>query len=122
MSMYRRIDVATKDVADIAKRFGYRKRKASVVVTDRVTLTDLNWSGGSISRYTALDLATGAVSAKDHSRPAPWDNAAEGKTVDIPAGVAVVRTGTFLGKPGLMTIYVRPDNLPKLLPNMEDAT
>lgn len=103
--------ISTTEVRDLARIFNYRKRKVTLVTTGRVTLSDLNWSGGSISRYTAIDLETGAMSGRDHSMVAPWDNRAEGVTVDIPENVAVIETGTFRGKPATMRIYVRPENV-----------
>jgi hypothetical protein len=47
------------------------------------------------------------------------DNENEGARVALPENVAIVRTGVFLGKESLMTLYVRPDNLtPQLTEDM----
>lgn len=103
----------------IAQRFGYRKHRVRIVPIDAVTLHDLNWSGGTRYSFTALDLETLATAGKDHSRLAPWDNPAEGKTVPLEPGVAVVCTGVFCGKTATMTIYIHPDNAAKLIPAQE---
>ena len=105
----------TKAIAPIAKALNYRKRQFQLRVTDKVTLSDLNWSGGSRSEYTAIDLATCRTMKPDLGRPAPWDNKAEGAIVEIPPGVAIARTGFFCGKPSTMTLYVRADNVAPLL-------
>ena len=113
------IMVNTSMVKAIAKRLNYRRRKVTINPAGAVTLTDLNWSDGTRSTYTAIELATGQTSAPDLGRPAPWDNKAEGVTVPVPPGMVIARTGTFCGKPSLMTIYCHPDDMPRLIE--EDA-
>jgi len=100
-----------KEIAAICKSLGYRRKKYALYVTERVTLQGLNWSGGSRSVYTAIDLATGHASTPNLSRPHPMNNAAEGVTVELPSGTALAKTGTFMGKPSMLYLYVRPDNL-----------
>ena len=105
----------TKAIAPIARMLSYRKRQFALTVTTRVTLQDLNWSGGTRSEYHAIRLADLATASPQLSVRPPWDNPAEGTTVEIPAGVAIARTGHFCGKPYTMTLYVRPENAPLLL-------
>ena len=100
-----------KEIADICKALGYHRKKYALYVQSRVTLQGLNWEGGSRSVYTAIDLATLSVRSPNLSLPAPWNNAAEGATVELPDGTALAKTGTFLGKPSMLYLYVRPDNL-----------
>jgi len=103
----------TKNFGSLARVLRYRKRKVRVVPTTRVTITDIYWSGGSRSVYHAYDLETGEVAAlNSRTHLFPTKNPVEGTTLDIPAGVAVVVTGTFMGKPATMSIYARPENLP----------
>lgn len=104
--------VPTKDVQAIATMLGYRRKKAQIVVTESVTLCNLNWSGGSINRYHAVDLVTYRNTTQNFSAPHPMFNENEGARVALPVNGAIVRTGTFMGKDSIMTIYVRPDNVP----------
>jgi len=48
---------------------------------------------------------------RDFSAPHPMFNENEGARVKLPENGAIVKTGTFMGKPAMMTIYVRPDNI-----------
>jgi hypothetical protein len=107
--------IPTKEVQSIATMLGYRRKKVQVVPTESVTLNGLNWSGGSINKYHAVDLVTGKSVTRNFSAPHPMFNENEGAQVALRENCAIVRTGTFMGKPALMTIYVRPDNLPTSL-------
>lgn len=93
---------------------GYRKRVVNVVPTTRVTVCDLNWSGGTRSEYfgiTFSGLAFDVRSMSSWNTPAPWNNAREGTTVNLAPGTAMVRTGYFCGKESTLTIYVHPSDL-----------
>lgn len=91
----------------VLKRLGYRRRKASLNVCSSVTLSDLNWSGGTKSIYYTSKISTGETKSFEHfGVPAPWDNPREGATVVIPEGFAVIRLGWFCGKEALATIYM----------------
>jgi hypothetical protein len=59
-----------------------------------------------------------AGSTDKHNAVAPWENRAEGATIPIPQGHVVVSCGHFCGKPSMLSIYVHPVDMPKLLPNM----
>lgn len=97
--------VPTKDVKRIASLFpDYRKRNVTLRESNCVTLMNLNWDGGSRDTYTLVDLTTRTTTPLGNSMAAPWDNSDEGRKVDIPQGFAVVRTGTFCGKPATMNI------------------
>lgn len=109
MSDYRNI----KEIAEIAKALGYRRKKYLLFPSYHVTLQGLNWSGGSRSEYTAVDLVT--LSTRQPGRPHPMNNAAEGARVELPYGTALAKTGTFMGKPAMLYLYVRPDNMPVIL-------
>lgn len=111
--------VKTKDVKEVVRAVdpSYRKRQVSVVAASSVCLHDLNWSGGTRSSYTAVDLSTMGVvgGSSRYAAMAPWSNPAEGATLPIPEGFAVVRTGFFCGRELTATVYVNPANLQKLL-------
>lgn len=112
------IERPASDFAAILKPLGYRKRKVWVRPASKVTLSDLNWSGGTRSEYRAFAIG-GTVQLGSMARwnqVHPWDNAAEGKSIEIPAGAIVVRTGHFCGKESMATIYVNPADMPRLLP------
>lgn len=102
----------------VADATAARKRKVFVYPRGSVTFQDLNWSGGTKSEYTAIELATGKK-VGDMSRwnmTWPGDNKAEGATIDVPPGVVVVRTGWFCGKTSTPSIYCNPADMPALLP------
>ncbi len=97
----------------------YRRKKVSVEPRESVTLMDLNWSGGTRSEYRAVSLdgqQTGG-SSLPYSARAPWDNPAEGASVPVPQGFCIVRGGHFCGKESLLSIYVNPADMPRLLPS-----
>lgn len=109
------IERSAKEFPGLCRKFNYRKRTVRVVPGTHVTLTDLNWSGGSKSEYHAYSLDSGKLSSPRLDGPPPWANPAEGARVEIPPNTIVVRLGWFCGKPSTMFIYVRPDNMPLLL-------
>lgn len=116
--MYQRYEIATNSdpmVKAIAKRLGYRRKTVSIVVTESVTLTDLNWSGGTRSQYTAVDLSSMQTVERDLSHAPPWENRFEGLSVPLPNNAAIVRHGTFCGRVSQMTFYIRPSTLNLLI-------
>ncbi len=105
-----------KDFAVICKALGYRKKTVYVCPVTETTIHGVNWDGGSRSVYHGVDLASGHYRTAAHfGNPAPWANPYEGSRVEIKPGMALVKTGTFMGKPSVMFIYVHPDNMPALL-------
>jgi diaminopimelate decarboxylase len=110
------IELPATTFRSICTQLGYRRRKVRVKATESVTLTDLNWSGGTRNTYHAMDIESGQiVTASQLSRPHPMHNEAEGARVALAPGRAIIRTGTFLGKEAMMIIYVHPSNMPALL-------
>lgn len=105
----------TREVKQLAQRIGYRKKQYALRVAEKVTLQGLNWSGGSRTQYTAVDLDSLESRTPNLSVPPPWANPAEGATVEIPPGVVVLEHGHFCGKPSTMVVHVRPENAPRLL-------
>ena len=115
-----RIEVPTKNVRDIARVFGYKKRKVWIEPCESVTLRGTNWSGGSRSVYTPMNLADLRVDSRkadEFGRHAPWNNPYDGAEVPLSNGLAMVRTGHFCGRESQMVIYVHPSNMPALLPS-----
>ena len=106
--------VNRKDVASIvATTFpDYRGRKFNVLAKESITIHDLNCSGGTRSQYRATILAGQPAGSLDHyNAKHPLANLAEGKTLDIPPGFAVVCHSIFCGKDTGLTIYVHPTSL-----------
>lgn len=97
----------------------YRRKKVSIKASETVTFNDLNWSGGTRSEYRAVSLDGSQVggSTLPYSARAPWDNPAEGASVPVPQGFAVIQGGCFCGKESMLTIHVNPADMPKLLPS-----
>lgn len=115
--MTNNIEIPTKQIKALADALGYRKRKVIVLATEEVVMYGLNWDGGSRNEYHAVRLDDFAVSSKPQMNfPAPWKNTYEGARVALLPGLAVAKTGTFCGKESVMTLYVHPASMPKLLP------
>lgn len=94
----------------------YKGRKFRVEAKDKVTLYDLNWGGGSRNQYHAVTLDGRAVgNGEKFNQAAPWRNNAEGSTVDIPQGFAIVEHSIFCGKDVGITVYLNPADMPKYL-------
>lgn len=95
----------------------YRRRTVKLITSGKVTLLDLNWSGGTKSTYTVRDIETGepVSDTTKYEQCAPWNNPAEGQTLPIPVGAIVVQTGFFCGKVARAYIYVNSADMPRLL-------
>jgi hypothetical protein len=109
------IERPSSDFKNLCLRLGYRRKTVRVWPSTHVTLSGLNWSGGSKSEYHAFSLIDGKLSSPRLDGPPPWANPAEGVRVEIPPDTVVVSTGWFSGKPATIYIYVRPENMPMLL-------
>ena len=109
------IKLTTKQASKIvAASFpDYRGRKFTLKFEQRITFWDTNWGGGTRNQYAFVssDGRTAILNAS-----APWVNAIEGQTFDIPADVLVVEHSVFCGKDMGITIYSHPCHLPKWLP------
>ena len=90
----------------------YTGRKITVEFTEKVTFSDTNWGGGSRNQYHAIN-ANGRT-ARLHA-PAPWVNPVEGKTIELPADVLIVKHSMFCGQDCGLRIYAHPVNAPKWL-------
>lgn len=73
----------------------------------RLTFHDLCWGGGTRNYYTAVRLSDRSV--MDLAFGAPWSPAfvaTEGKTIDVPRGVAIVEHSFFCGHDSGLTVYL----------------
>ena len=84
-----------------------RKRAVYVKHTDKVTFYDLNWSGGTRSKYRACLVDGRPLNGGGGlNAPAPWVNPYEGLTVDLPIGAVIVCESVFCGEFTPLTIYI----------------
>lgn len=113
--MFSSTTVPTKSIPFVKTLFpGYRKREIRVIVSDSVTLHDLNWSGGTRSEYIMVDLRRKTTTGIGSKSVSPWDNKDEGRTIQIPEGHAVVQIGYFCGKQSMMRITFHPSVSPTI--------
>jgi hypothetical protein len=112
------IAVTRKEVAAIVLGSfpEYRGRKLRICPSEKVTLTQLNWEGGSRSQYRAVTLEGFPIGNTDeYNQVAPWNNPAEGKTFAIPQGVVIVEHVMFCGKDLGLRIWTNPQDMPKFI-------
>jgi len=114
--MIESIRVRKSDVAAVVKATfpNYSGRRFVVLVAETVQFSDLNWGGGTRNEYRSHDLTDGT--ARSLPQMPPWKNVAEGKTVPIPDGWAVVEQSYFCGRDHGLTIHVNPRTLSGALP------
>ena len=95
----------------------YRGRKIRIGAAEKVSLHDLNWSGGSRSTYRACTLEGEILgSSAKFNAMAPWDSRqVEGQSLPLVPGACVVEHSIFCGKDSGLRIYVHPADMPKLL-------
>jgi hypothetical protein len=94
----------------------YRKRDASIRVTNSVCISGTYWDGGSRSSYHAVNLSNRKVSSAPQYAPPQFGGPAADHTVTLPAGAAIVRTGVFCGKPATAAVFLNPADVAHLLP------
>ena len=95
----------------------YRGNKIRVIPAETVTFQNLNWQGGTRSQYRACDLSGGPLGSLDKwNQVHPDRNAAEGGEIRLPEGAAIVEHSLFCGKDTGLRIYIRPADMPNLLP------
>lgn len=115
------VAVRRRDVREIldATLPGYRGRKIRVCVVEKVVFHDTNWSGGTRNSYVAVHLSPLDLMVRPLQVPAPWFNPVEGESAELPMNCLVVEHSIFCGKDAGVTIYCRPENAPRLLPQAE---
>lgn len=119
MSIMQAVTVKRQDVDQIIRATfpEYRGRKIRVYPAEAVYVHDLNWSGGTRSRYRACTLDGKSLGGMDrYNAMAPWVNPAEGAKLPTMAGACVVEHTIFCGKDAGIRIAVHPSDMPRLLP------
>ncbi len=92
----------------------YNKRKVNIEVTDKVSFYNTFWDGGSKNEYIAVKLESGETATLDRGS-SPWNAVAEGKTVQLEPGVAIVEKPCFCGKDMPLRVYLHPSNVTEKL-------
>ena len=112
----------------LARQFRPLTRKSSVLVAIKtdVSHTGTAWSGGSISSYRAIDLASGIVSpwsSVDQFTPGTGFPAFQAATSKTSPGRGVYQSGTTSGKPAIIGLFVHPGDLWQVfgLPKADDS-
>lgn len=114
----REMKVKKADIALLLKATfpEYTGRKFYVQPQSSVRLDGLNWDGGSRSAYRAVTLDGKAIgNGAAFNAVAPWDNTAEGNSLDIPCGAVVARASVYCGIETGITFYINPADMPKLI-------
>ena len=116
--MYQRLKLSDHpELARIVRAVdpGYRKKEATLQVSEDICLSNTYWDGGSRSTYTAVDLASGRSKGAPQYDPPQFGGPVGAPRVTIPEGVAIVETGIFMGKTATAKVVVNPSNMAKLL-------
>lgn len=92
----------------------YRKREGCLLVRETVTIHDSYWSEGSRYTYHAVDLRTLRTLPAPQYNPPQFGGPAD-PVVTIPEGVAIVKTGVFMGRTATATVYIHPNNATRLI-------
>ena len=93
----------------------YRKRTVFISASDKTTIRDVNWSGGTKSVYKACSLDGRPLKTTvNMGGPASWENPFEGLEINIPPGMVIVQGGHFCGKPSTLFITINPVDMPLL--------
>lgn len=91
-----------------------RKRECVVQCDDKISLYGTYWDGGSRSEYRLVDISSGRQLSLSYSVNPPQFGGYE-TTVDLQRGQALIKFGTFCGKPATCYVTVLPCDLPKIL-------
>lgn len=103
--------VPTKEIKWLTdKAFPSRKRKVRISVGERVSFYNTFWDGGSKNTYRAVKLEDGSV-ASLITGGSPWTAVAEGTTMDLEPGIAIVEETIFCGKNMCLTVHLHPSNV-----------
>ena len=89
-----------------------RKRKVFVSVRDSVRCSGTYWDSGSRYNYNHLTRSGNLTSIPCPTAP-PHFGGGEAPLVDVMEGCAIVQGGTSLGKPAMLHITIRKDDLEK---------
>ena len=97
---------------DIVRRTfpDYKGRTYRLYKQASVTLSDLNWSGGTRSWYAAVNVADMNVGHLVWNKHPMDPKNPEGTRIDIPPNMIVVEHSHFCGKDMGLKFYVNPES------------
>jgi hypothetical protein len=105
------ITVPTKEIRWLTDQaFVTRKREVKIRVAESITFYNTFWDEGSRNVYKAVSLKDGTA-ASLITGISPWSAVAEGKTVNLEPGVAIVEESIFCGKVMRLTVHLHPSNV-----------
>lgn len=84
----------------------YTGRKVSVEFANKIAFYDTNWGDGSRNWYYFFNMENSK--GKTLIVPAPWLNAIEGETVELPENIICIMRSCFCGHDMGLTIYAHP--------------
>lgn len=105
------IKIPTKEIKWLTEQaFTTRKREVRVVIGEWVSFHNTFWDGGSKNSYRAVKLDDGSV-ASLVTGSSPWTAVAEGTSVTLEPGIAIVEESVFCGKTMALRVYLHPSNV-----------
>jgi hypothetical protein len=105
------IKIPTKEIRWLTDQaFSTRKREVRVVIGERVSFHNTFWDGGSKNTYRAVQLESGAT-ANLITGSSPWTAIAEGTSITLEPGIAIVEESVFCGKTMALRLYLHPANI-----------
>jgi len=107
--------VAAKEVKWLTEpAFASKKRTVTIEVSETVSFYNTFWDGGSKNTYRAVRLLDGKV-AELETGSSPWAAIAEGKSMTLEPGIAIVEESVFCGKIMPLRIHLHPSNITPFL-------
>lgn len=100
----------------ICRTLGYAGRKIKLNVTDKVTMLNTYWDGGSRSTYSAMNLATMTMVDLPKFNPPQFGGPSSPPEIELTDNLAVIEHSVFCGKDSGLTISVSAQNAAPLLP------
>ena len=94
----------------------YNGHKFEFQVTQKITLANAYWDGGSRSFYKAVNLLNGQITEAHPALSNPYQ-CPTSPTIDLPKDTAIIEHSIFCGRDCGITIYLHPDNAATLLPS-----
>jgi hypothetical protein len=90
--------------------FASKKHTVTVEVSETVSFSNTFWDGGSKNLYKAVRIADGETSSLVVGS-SPWNAVAEGKSVQLEPGIAIIEESVFCGKIMPLRVHLHPSNL-----------
>lgn len=105
------VEASDESVKDILRAVGYTGRRAiSVTPVESIAISGTFWDEGSRSTYSAYSIVTGRLMPLPKYNPPQFGGPSQAPVVEIPSGIAVIRSSIFRGKSMPPNIFVRPED------------